>query len=130
MSDDLISRKQTIEMLRKYAENKFENGEIELANGILKAVNYIENDNIPTAYDVDKVEEQQKAERWIPVSERLPKEPKQNPLFENKPLELYMVCEENMDYPCRVFWNGKIFTDGFMKVDAIAWRPLPDPYKE
>ena len=58
MSDDLISRKQTAEMLRKYAESKFANGEIQLANGILKAVNYIENDNVPTAYDLDKVVEQ------------------------------------------------------------------------
>lgn len=74
--------------------------------------------------------EQQESEQWIPVSERLPEEPKENPLFDYKPLELYLVCEENMDYPCRVFWNGKIFTDGFMKVDAIAWRTLPAPYRD
>lgn len=55
MSDDLISRKETVKMLRDYADLKCFNGEIELANGILKAVCYIENDNILTAYDVGKV---------------------------------------------------------------------------
>lgn len=55
MSDDLISRKQTVKMLRNYADLKCFNGEVELASGILKAVCYIENDNIPTAYDADKV---------------------------------------------------------------------------
>lgn len=57
MSGDLISRDTTMKMLREYAEVKFVCGQIELANGILKAVNYIENDNIPIAYDVDKVVE-------------------------------------------------------------------------
>lgn len=58
MSVDLISREATMKMLREYAEVKFACGQIELANGILKAVNYIENDNIPAAYDVDEVVEQ------------------------------------------------------------------------
>lgn len=52
---DLISRSVTEKMLRDYAERKFFGGEIELANGILKAVNYIENDNIPTAFDLESV---------------------------------------------------------------------------
>lgn len=67
---------------------------------------------------------------WIPCSERLPEIPKENPLFENKLLELYLVAIAHADYPFRAFWNGKIFTDGFSKVEPVAWMPLPQPYKE
>lgn len=67
---------------------------------------------------------------WIPCSERLPEMPKENPLFEYKPLELYLVSLSSTDYPWRAFWNGKYFTDGFSKVEPIAWMPLPAPYKE
>lgn len=65
---------------------------------------------------------------WIPVSERLPEEPKENPVFENKELELYLVSVKNQDYAFRAFWNGKSFTDGWSKLDVIAWMPLPEPY--
>lgn len=67
---------------------------------------------------------------WIPCSERLPEMPKENPLFEYKPLEVYLVSLSSTDYPWRAFWNGKYFTDGFSKVEPIAWMPLPAPYKE
>lgn len=54
---DLISRKEAIKKLYQYAEIKHTNGEIELANGILKAKCFIENkENVPNTYDVDKVE--------------------------------------------------------------------------
>lgn len=69
------------------------------------------------------------AKNWIPCSERLPAQPGNNPVFESKPLELYLISVKNSDYPYRAFWNGKIFTDGFGKVDAIAWMPLPEAYK-
>ncbi len=66
---------------------------------------------------------------WIPCSQQMPPPPKINPAFQNKPLELYLVSEENADYPYRVFWNGKFFTDGWSKVDAVAWQPLPPVYQ-
>lgn len=75
-------------------------------------------------------EDAKKNNGWIPVSERLPKTPKENPIFDNKPLELYLVTVRNADYSFRAFWNGKVFTDGFGKLDVIAWQPLPQPYKE
>lgn len=65
MSGDLISRETTMKMLREYAEVKFVCGQIELANGILKAVNYIENDNIPAAYDMDRVVKQIKENSFV-----------------------------------------------------------------
>ena len=51
--NDLISRQAVIENIRKYADKKCCNGEIELANGILKSLSIIKKQ--PTAYDVDKV---------------------------------------------------------------------------
>lgn len=69
-------------------------------------------------------------QRWIPVSERLPDEPKENPFFEGKKLELYLVTVNGADYPFRAFWNGKFFADGWSKADVIAWMPLPEPYRE
>lgn len=68
--------------------------------------------------------------QWIPVSERVPEKPEENPVFENKPLELYLVSVKNADYAFRAFWNGTSFTDGWSKLDVIAWMPMPEPYKE
>lgn len=67
---------------------------------------------------------------WIPCSERLPEEPEENPELDYKPLELYLVSIPGVKYPFRAFWNGKFFTDGWDKVDAIAWMPLPAPYQK
>ena len=65
---------------------------------------------------------------WIPCDKEPPPQPKENPLFDNKPLELYLVSDNISEYSYRAFWNGKIFTDGFAKVDVIAWQPLPEKY--
>lgn len=67
---------------------------------------------------------------WIPCDKELPPQPKENPLFENKPLEPYLVSLNKTDYPWRAFWNGKFFTDGWIKIKPDAWQPLPEPYKE
>ncbi len=74
-------------------------------------------------------EEYSHRNEWIPCEKELPPQPKENPIFDNRPVELYLVSDELSDYPFRAFWNGKIFTDGFGKVDVIAWQPLPEPYK-
>ena len=66
---------------------------------------------------------------WIPCDKELPPQPKENPLFENKPLELYLVSLDKSDYPWRAMWNGKEFTDGWNKVWPEAWQPLPESYK-
>ena len=67
--------------------------------------------------------------KWIPVSERLPEDPKENEIFDNKPLELYLVSIKGDPYPFRAFWNGKFFTNGWQKCDVTAWMPLPEPYQ-
>ena len=66
---------------------------------------------------------------WIPCSERLPQQPKEINLFETKCLKPYLVSVPHSDYPYKAFWNGKYFTDGFMKFEANAWKPLPEPYR-
>ena len=66
---------------------------------------------------------------WIPCSEKLPPKPENNMLFENKPLELYLATVRGSDYAWRVFWNGEYFTDGWDKVNVIAWQELPKVYK-
>lgn len=66
---------------------------------------------------------------WIPCSKQLPSQPNENPEFENKPLELYLVSIKGENYPFRAFWNGKNFTDGWTKLDVDAWQPLPEPYQ-
>ena len=67
---------------------------------------------------------------WVPCSERLPEEPEENPDFDYKPLELYLVCGSKEEYPFRAFWNGKFFTDGWYKLEVAAWMPLPSPYQK
>lgn len=66
---------------------------------------------------------------WVSVEERLPEEPKENPEFEGKKIELYLVTVKGTKYPFRAMWNGKFFTDGWSKCNVIAWRPLPEPYR-
>lgn len=76
-----------------------------------------------------------KENTWIPCSERPPEEPKENPVFDGKYLEVYLVTtkygsnEQDKVYPFRAFWNGINFTDGRRILDVIAWMSLPEPYK-
>ena len=54
--NDLISRSVAIDLLYKYADQKFVTDGVSMANGILKAKCFIDNEeNIPTAFDLDKV---------------------------------------------------------------------------
>ena len=75
------------------------------------------------------VKYQPKVGEWIPVKERLPEEPEQNPKLDDRPMELYLV-DNGEDYPFRAFWNGKYFHDGWRRLDVLAWMPLPERYEE
>ena len=79
------------------------------------------------AFEVDEDTISVTDDGWIPAEERMPEEPKENPVFDDKPLELYLV-DMGGSYPLRAFWNGKQFTDGWSILDVKAWRPLPEPY--
>lgn len=67
---------------------------------------------------------------WIPVSERPPEQPKENPKLDYSPLDMYLVSINKEGYPVRALWDGKDFGDGMIKLDVKAWMPLPKPYKE
>ena len=75
---------------------------------------------------VDKVD----SFEWIPVTERLPELPKENPELDYSPLDMYLVSINKEGYPVRALWDGKNFGDGMVKFDVKAWMPLPEPYKE
>ena len=84
--------------------------------------------SVHKAIEIVKQEAEQYNNGWISCSVALPPQTEENPIFDNKPLELYLVSVKNAYYPIRAFWNGKFFTDGWSKVDVIAWQPLPHPY--
>lgn len=86
-----------------------------------------ESETVVLLDDVEEILEKHMNEGWIQVEERLPEEPEENPVFDDKPLELYLV-DIGGSYPLRAFWNGKKFTDGWSALDVKAWMPLPDPY--
>ena len=67
---------------------------------------------------------------WIPCSERLPEEPEEG-LTDLDECDEYIAMIENADIPTALNYagNGERYRDGeFYKV--IAWKPLPEPYKE
>lgn len=101
----------------EYVESVFLNQAIENVNQVEEEYS---NSEIPNKSD----------DGWIPVSSgKLPEQPKENPVFENKPLELYLVSVKGDDYPFRAFWNGKFFTNGWKKIEVTAWQPLPASYQ-
>lgn len=67
------------------------------------------------------------SENWIPVDMKLPPEPKPNHIFKG---DIYLITVKKGTIPFRAMWNGEYFTDGFEKLEVIAWMPLPEPYKE
>ena len=70
---------------RRYERIKREEQDQEAANGVWRAIEAIAA----------------LGDALIPASERLPKKPKENPLYENKPLELYLVSVKMTRRPPR-----------------------------
>lgn len=113
------SYRKLIERLKTYEDTGLEPEEVESLNIF---------DGSQAVMATAKLQEEQRKHRWIPVSEQLPEKPEEPPEFDNKTLELYLVTVKNSERPFRAFWNGASFTDGLLKLDVIAWMPLPEPY--
>lgn len=86
----------------------------------------IDNDGIPfwAKPSLQKVMETVEAEReehlWIPVTERLPEEDGR-----------YLCTYKNDAYGDGICIDFGLYEDGEWYVSgAIAWMPLPEPYKE
>jgi len=133
--EDAISRQEAIQSIGKYFLRVETNGTIEihqkLFSEFLKAINETQKKIL---LDLPSVHPKAKVGKWIPVSERLP-------LF-----RLYKVSDDvlitngyEIDMGYLVERKGKIFWHyygGDIEVgikdednDAIAWMPLPKPYK-
>ena len=107
----MIDREELIEDIRAYADLKCANGEVELANGILKTLSVING--------------QPQINKWIPVSERLPEKIKK--------WEDLLICSGGK-VRFGASYNKElyiVYRDGYIRDEkAIAWQPLPEPYKE
>lgn len=97
-----------------------------LNHGYLKSVEAYQQAKLIVEQNLKEFPETDFKYWWIYCSDKMPPQPKNNLLFENKPLELYLVVLNKTEYPFRAAWNGKFFTDGFEKLEnVIAWMPLP-----
>lgn len=107
----LIDEKKLIEELRKYADELGTvRGEIELANGVLKAISIIN--------------EQPKVGEWIPVEERLPKHYGQYLITAINDYEGIYMAVSSYDSQYKSFSS-----DGVEDDNAIAWMDLPKMYE-
>ena len=103
-----------------------------ISEAATEACGYSPLTKVVSEEEINRILEQESG--WIPCSEQIPEEPEENPLFEGKCLEVYLVTtkygssEQDKVYPFRAFWNGINFTDGMNILDVIAWMPLPEPY--
>lgn len=125
----------TIEVTKVYrgVPEEFDNDKVQCGDNIRKKVEKaLDVDNV-RVLKVQEIQLQGLRDQmdygWIPCSEQLPPKLENNMLFENKPLEVYLATVRGSDYAWRVFWNGEYFTDGWNKVDVIAWQELPKIYK-
>lgn len=111
--------------LREYADKKAFNGEIEVANGILKAKCFIDQ-------ECTVIEEKQLNNGWIPVSEKLPDECGLGVLFtiENK-FQQRKVIQGFTGYmeKGKLEFHTNDKTTNLEAWKVIAWQHLPPAWK-
>lgn len=92
---------QELEKILEEIENTFkENIEnIEDENG----VHHFVIDSFTATFLAKDIIRKHMNDGWIPVEERMPEMPKENPEFEGKKLELYLVTVRGTKYPFRAF---------------------------
>lgn len=77
------------------------------------------------AIELAKIAIALQSQKWIPVSERLPKKPKVDSF------DGYIVQSRRVVQPFSAYWDGRKWTDDDDNVvdGVIAWMPLPKRYK-
>lgn len=89
-------------------------------------------DGIQAAKATEKLQEEQRKHRWIPVSERLPEVGKEVLVQWEK----YDISTRNTCIYIDKMWRGKggetVFETylGSPNGKVVAWMPLPEPYRE
>ena len=114
----MIDEKKLIEELRKYADELGTiRGEIELANGVLKAISIIN--------------EQPKVGEWILAKNRLPNEEEFEKYYcRNHYAAEFIVMIKGANKPTSLYYKEEVwFDDDNNDYDVIAWQPLPEPYE-
>ena len=79
---------------------------------------------------VDALEAADKAQRWIPCSERLPtaseyRNGDRYKSMDSNELVPLLVCCGDTEIPFRAFYDGKNWGDGWGKQNVTHWQPLP-----
>ena len=79
-----------------------------------------------------RIAELEAAQRWIPVTERLPtvSEYRNGDKFksmDSNELVPFLVCCEDTEIPFRAFYDGKNWGDGWGKQNVTHWQKLPQP---
>lgn len=102
----MIDENKLIEELRKYADELGTvRGEIELANGVLKAISIII--------------EQPKVGEWIPVEERLPEQSLNSVIGWDTYRDRCVFVQ---------YYMNEWVLGNHESVNIVAWQPLPELY--
>ena len=114
--DDAISRDAVINMLDEMIKDRQvyfgHHGDIEYSCGFSTFKFYVEQ--LPSVT--------QKSGKWIPVSERLPKDGTWNLFTDGKNVSVERYKYDALDH---FYPSGRWFD----LEDVVAWMPLPKPYK-
>lgn len=144
--NDLISRQEAINRIESHIR-ALDGGEVYPLTETDKAINYALEVAASCVYNLPSAQQEQ---RWIPVSERLPEntEPVNITWVNRNPVPYYADIKDKpftaTGHYCngRWWWYSALCQDyldeyGECKMDemdgdieVIAWRELPEPYKE
>jgi hypothetical protein len=89
----------------------------------IKDTAFCGDDQTPYVFDIEKILNMAEVPRWIPVSERLPKQGE----------SVICQCRANMIKVLKLDADFDWYQDAdhcYMNGFVITWMPLPEPYKQ
>ena len=113
-SGDLISRQAVLDLMRR--ETRWC---VRSEDGKFNNVGLLYDD---VMFGIDKLPPVKQEPKWIPVSEKLPKNGTWNLFTDGKNVSVERYKSDTIDH---FYPNGRWFSLD----EAIAWMPLPQPYK-